>query len=231
VINLLVLHRSAEAVTATPSGRLHPILKAVLDRRSDGRGFGPSDIRRTIEQVKALTERDRDIVCAQAAALAQGEESDPVQMISAEEMQSWVKAGMEVGSHTVTHKILSRLAPRDRRRELLESREWLEQALLKPVRHLAYPNGGFGDWDQHTIEDAKSAGYISAVTTIEGINNGRSNLFCLKRISVGDDPLPIFVIRVSGLLSQIRAIAKKLQITHSVDALPTDPESANRSDV
>ncbi len=52
-----------------------------------------------------------------------------------------LQAGWEIGSHTVSHPDLTRLAPAACERELADARSQLEQALQTPVESLAYPYG------------------------------------------------------------------------------------------
>lgn len=110
---------------------------------------------------------------------------------------------MEVGSHTIRHAILSRLTAEECRRDLAESREGLERLLQRPVRHLAYPNGRQGDWSAATIAAAQAAGYESAVTTLDGINEPWADRYTLRRVCIGDETVPLFATRVSGLLTAL----------------------------
>ena len=69
--------------------------------------------------------------------------------------------GVEIGSHTVTHAHLPRLADAELRREMRESRERLEDELGRPCRYLAYP---FGEDDARVHAAARDAGYSAAYT-------------------------------------------------------------------
>lgn len=67
-----------------------------------------------------------------------------------------VRRGHEIGSHTITHRKLSGLASEDKRREIYESRDILEQALRVPVRGFRAP--GFA-MDAGTLALLEPAGY------------------------------------------------------------------------
>lgn len=67
--------------------------------------------------------------------------------------------GIEVGSHTATHPHLPRLGDDELRRELVESRERIEDALGRRCRVVAYP---FGDEDARVRAAARAAGYDAA---------------------------------------------------------------------
>ncbi len=95
-------------------------------------------------------------------------------------------AGMEFGSHTVTHPILSTIAdPAALRFELGESKARIEHETGVPIIALAYPVGG-----RHAVNDAviaatKAAGYQFAFTYLPGVNKlSTSHRFMLNRIQV-----------------------------------------------
>ena len=71
-------------------------------------------------------------------------------------------AGWEIGSHGVSHEPLARLSADARRRELLESREVLEQALGVAVRSFAFPYGAVPAGSRDSLREA---GYDAACTT------------------------------------------------------------------
>ena len=88
-------------------------------------------------------------------------------------------AGMEIGSHTVTHARLADV-PADRAdSELLESRRQLQSRLGAPVEALAYP---FNSLRARSVDAAERAGYRIAVA---GPAHGNSELMRLFRVPVG----------------------------------------------
>lgn len=103
-------------------------------------------------------------------------------------------AGVEIGSHTMTHPILTRTTREKVRYELRESRARLEAQLGHTVELLGYPNG---DHNAVVQEEAARAGYKCAVTADFGFNNGKSNLLALKRIHTQRD-IAHFVKSTSG---------------------------------
>ncbi len=69
-----------------------------------------------------------------------------------------VRAGHEIGGHTVSHRHLSQLSPDDQRREICDDRTaWI--ALGVPVTTFAYP---YGDHDATTERVARECGYRAA---------------------------------------------------------------------
>jgi len=70
---------------------------------------------------------------------------------------------VHIGSHTVTHPIISQCSDAVSEYELTESKHKLESWLNKKVDHFAYPNGEFR---QREIDLLKKSGYTLAFTTV-----------------------------------------------------------------
>jgi peptidoglycan/xylan/chitin deacetylase (PgdA/CDA1 family) len=77
------------------------------------------------------------------------------------ELAELAAAGWEIGSHTVSHPMLTRLGDDELRAELADSREAVRAALEVPCRSLAYP---YGDFDERVAAAAGRAGYEAAGT-------------------------------------------------------------------
>ncbi|MBC7537156.1 MAG: polysaccharide deacetylase family protein [Ferruginibacter sp.] len=71
-------------------------------------------------------------------------------------------AFVSIGSHTVTHPILTNCSDEQSFFEIRESRKILEEWLQKEVVHFAYPNGEF---TTREINFLKDSGYKTAFTT------------------------------------------------------------------
>src|SRR5205823_14531932 len=107
--------------------------------------------------------------------------------------------GFDVGAHTRTHPVLSRVPPERLQDEIGGCKEHLERNLGSPVAHFAYPNGRRQDYTPQAVEAVARAGYVAAVTTVAGSNTPATPLFELHRIDAGDEDLPHFAQSVSGL--------------------------------
>jgi peptidoglycan/xylan/chitin deacetylase (PgdA/CDA1 family) len=103
-------------------------------------------------------------------------------------------AGVEIGSHTLTHPILTGLGDARLREEVAQSRDRIQNALGRKVETFCYPNG---DYDLRTQREVARAGYRLAVTTDVGLNNGRNDPLALRRIH-GEYDLARFVKNTSG---------------------------------
>lgn len=91
-----------------------------------------------------------------------------------------------IGSHTLTHPILTTLSTDEINAELRESRRCLEQKLGHAVDFFCYPNGSY---DARVYEAVKN-NYRAAVTTETGVLNGKEtlDLHRLPRIPSAENP-------------------------------------------
>ena len=82
-------------------------------------------------------------------------------------------AGMDVQSHTVTHRVVQTLPAERLAWELAESRVKLERELATPIRALAYPVGITLKFAPHVRRAVHEAGYELAFTNGNGVNHRR----------------------------------------------------------
>jgi peptidoglycan/xylan/chitin deacetylase (PgdA/CDA1 family) len=90
-------------------------------------------------------------------------------------------AGMEIGSHTLTHRPPSTLDDDDLRYELLESRRILEDGLGAPVTSISSPTGFF---NPRMRSIAREAGYRSLCFGQVGLAADDGDPFSLNRVAV-----------------------------------------------
>lgn len=98
--------------------------------------------------------------------------------MSTNQIKQLVAAGWEVGSHSRSHRDLTKLEPAVQRMEIVEARKVLQKATGSPVLSFAYPfgimNSGVGDY-------VHFAGYVAAMGLGFTSDQGKSNLFWLQR--------------------------------------------------
>jgi peptidoglycan/xylan/chitin deacetylase (PgdA/CDA1 family) len=101
------------------------------------------------------------------------------------------RAGMDIGSHTHTHRILSHLDPKAQKDELATSKEILESLLAEPVYTVAYPVGAPGSYGPETCRIAASLGYNLGFNFIAGANRlPNKRPLDLNRFAVEEDAGP-----------------------------------------
>jgi peptidoglycan/xylan/chitin deacetylase (PgdA/CDA1 family) len=98
-----------------------------------------------------------------------------------------VAHGFSVGSHSLTHPILSQEAPERQLQELAESRRLLEDRLGVTVDVVAYPNGRAQDFTVDTVAGARAGGYRYGLTTIEGWNSPATGPYEIRRFVLMPD--------------------------------------------
>jgi peptidoglycan/xylan/chitin deacetylase (PgdA/CDA1 family) len=107
-----------------------------------------------------------------------------------EEAREMKAAGMVIGSHTQTHRILGQMPPEEQQWELTESRKNIEANLGAEIRSLAYPVGIHGAFNQTTETIAQSTGYRMCFSFYGGINTpGHIQPMNLLRTSTSRDDL------------------------------------------
>jgi peptidoglycan/xylan/chitin deacetylase (PgdA/CDA1 family) len=105
-----------------------------------------------------------------------------------EELKQILREGVEVGAHTKTHPILSRIDDVEKIREEIEGCKLrIEEELGQEVLHFCYPNGKLADIHKLTVEIVKQCGFRTAVTSERGLNFSGADPFLLRRIGVEPD--------------------------------------------
>ena len=89
-----------------------------------------------------------------------------------DELRSLDRNLIAVGSHTLSHPILTTLSADEIESEILESRRCLEQQLQRKVDFFCYPNGAY---DKRAYQSVQKT-YRAAVTTESGVINGSQGL-------------------------------------------------------
>jgi peptidoglycan/xylan/chitin deacetylase (PgdA/CDA1 family) len=101
--------------------------------------------------------------------------------MSADQIKELAAAGWEIGSHSRSHRDLTKLKPDVQRVEIVDARKVLEQAIGVPVTTFAYP---FGFMNDNVGNLAHVAGYIAAMGLGYTSDQGKGNLFWLQRRDV-----------------------------------------------
>jgi peptidoglycan/xylan/chitin deacetylase (PgdA/CDA1 family) len=89
---------------------------------------------------------------------------------------------VEVGSHTVTHPILSSVTDEESWRELTLSRSQIEESIGRKVNSFCVPNGMPGDYRLSQIHQIADAGYACAVVSQFGLVGRGSDPYQLPRM-------------------------------------------------
>ena len=76
-----------------------------------------------------------------------------------DEVRQWRSFGIDIGTHTVSHPILSSLSPDEVRQQLAACKTKIEQETGTPCFAIAYPNGGEADFNAEIMDECRKLGF------------------------------------------------------------------------
>ena len=107
----------------------------------------------------------------------------PFASMGTDQRRELARHGMEIGSHSLTHRMLTRV-PRDELiREVRDSKEVIEQELGTSVKTFCYPRGRF---KPVVVRAVRNAGYLGACSTLPGYYRAGLPRYVLPRFLVED---------------------------------------------
>ena len=126
-------------------------------------------------------------------------EPPPASALDWDQVREMSQHGIEFGSHTVTHPVLSMQTEERVRFELSQSRETIRRETGQAADLLAYPVGKTYTFNERVVAIAKECGYRAALAYIDGVNDpAKADRFALKRIAVERYiPHPLFMARMT----------------------------------
>ena len=102
-----------------------------------------------------------------------------------DQINEMCRSGIDFGSHTRTHPILSRVDEKTLQDEIGHSKTIIENKIQQTISGFCYPYGKGREISVKAIQAVRSCGYKSAVTTISGYNSlEHEDPFLLRRVSV-----------------------------------------------
>lgn len=121
-------------------------------------------------------------------------------LLNWDEVREMASHGVTFGSHSCTHRIMTRVAPLEAERELTGSWQAILQQGIKPVPVFCYPNG---NCNQELKELTRKSGYLAALGCKTGLVGDRpDDPFDLKRVGLHQDissSVSHFALALSGL--------------------------------
>ncbi len=112
-------------------------------------------------------------------------------------------------AHTQFHPCLPMCEDETAKKEIVESKHFLEKEYGLEINAIAFPNG---DYSERDIILAKNAGYTCAITVDGGYNTINSDIYRLKRFSTNDTSnLNELIVKSSGLWYFLKSLAGKKQ--------------------
>ena len=124
--------------------------------------------------------------------------------LDADDIRGLAERGWEVGSHTLSHPVLTEVGDDVLREELVESRARIEQLTGRPCVSVAYPTGRA---DARVVAAAAAAGY-EAGAALEGAVDVPPGPLSWPRVGVrGDDGLRVFRLKCLPAVRRLRSSA------------------------
>ena len=206
----LVEHSTVEKVTI--EGRIYDLQQAA-DRQAL---IQTIDTRTRVAH--SVAEREQFLEMLQLAlgvtlpCRASASVKDTALPLTWDEIREMAQSGwVSFGAHTMHHPTLSYLTDANElQREVVESRQCLEQKLGHPIRSFAYPIGKFEHIGKNGLQAVKEAGYRWGLSTIEAVNTSDTDPYLLGRLP-GDERLNWLVMaaELAGLLGFMSRLRRK----------------------
>jgi L-malate glycosyltransferase len=134
-------------------------------------------------------------------------------LLSWGEVSEMRKRGITIGSHGMSHSILSALSGKSAEYEIVESKKLIQRRIGIEVTMFSYPNGGKSEFNDDAADLVQKSGYLGACTLIAGENKGLSP-FTLNRYCVTTNMLSSVTGKYSA--GKFRAEILKEKLKHSL---------------
>lgn len=186
--------RVIEAVKSWPDGSID-LSKEGLGHHDLGRDR-PRVLHALIERLKYLDYDRRDALASRL--LADSGSSVTRLMMTANQIRTLHREGMEIGGHTDSHPIMTRLDDDAVRAEIITNRQKLEAIIDAPVTSFAYPNGR-ANRDYHAGHPAllEDLGFECAVTTMPGCASDLEHRYEIPRFTPWDRTRTRYLLRLA----------------------------------
>lgn len=142
-------------------------------------------LRRALKELPVV-DGEQVVAGLEAVAGSRGGRQEP--MLDWDGVRALAHAGIEIGSHAVSHGILARMDLARAEDEIRASKSRLESEIGRPVPGFAFPNGRRADFLPEHVGMLRRAGYAYACTGETGCNLPGGDVYQLRRIGVGNDP-------------------------------------------
>ncbi|NLE46970.1 MAG: polysaccharide deacetylase family protein [Sandaracinaceae bacterium] len=164
-------------------------------------------VEQVLEGVKKLTPQRRQTL---SDVIIRGDVPEWARMMTSDEIRELHRRGHEIGSHTMTHPILTSCTRAELDWELEGAKNLIQKILDEETSSLAYPNG---DVSEAVLNAVEAAGYLRAVTTRWGANQRGNAPYLLRRCEIdarrmreqtGTLSEPNLALRLSGFHPSLR---------------------------
>ena len=125
--------------------------------------------------------------------------------LNKKEIQSLIKAGFKIGSHSATHANLAEVSGFGR--EVIASKQTLEKELGIAIPYFSYPRGKY---TQEVVQAVKKAKYGLAVSMEDGLISSKTNPLLVPRVGIDrTHTFEEFKVTFSPSVVRFRQLVKK----------------------
>jgi peptidoglycan/xylan/chitin deacetylase (PgdA/CDA1 family) len=152
-----------------------------------------------IERCKEMSQEEIDEVIEKTVQDLDFDVPDERVFLDWKEIEEMSHHGIAFGSHSCSHRILTKLHPREVRGELETSLRTIQEKKINAVQVFCYPNGNH---NPDIAKQVEAAGYRAGVSARFGFEESiPEDRFALKRIGIHQDisaTVPLFTFHISG---------------------------------
>lgn len=129
-----------------------------------------------------------------------------LQYLNSLDIQSLIKSGWDIGSHSLSHEDFWRLSSDHITTEVVTSKKQLEQEHKQKVSWFSYPRGRY---TRPIVESVQKANYDLAVTMDDGFICRESNQYLIPRIGVDSShSFEVFTETITSSVIMFRMLIK-----------------------
>lgn len=197
-INYVLFHTDMESIDLNPIGTYQ--LCSNEDKLIAGLNIQ--------EKLKKMDNDKKETVIAELINLTDvniPEKLGKKYLLSWNEIKKMSKNGIEFGSHTVTHPILTNVSLDRAKWEIINSKKCIEENLETEVKSFAYPNGDFNAKLSSIVENFGFSSSVS-VFPMQLLKNSVSELYQLSRINANIKNFNILKLYLCGLRGDFNRI-------------------------
>lgn len=143
-----------------------------------------------------------------------------LRLLAAADLPRVAASGIEVGSHTLTHRALPEVPAGELEDELVQAAERIEAAGVPRPRAFSYP---YGRWSPAVVTAVREAGYAVAFTTAWGEPRPGTDLFAVPRVEVHASDTPRKLRRKLALAGWRSGVLRDVVLT--LAGVRLDPSS------
>lgn len=107
--------------------------------------------------------------------------NDGISPLTEADLKKLYDEGFELGSHGLSHRNLHKIPFEETKKELSESKAWLESIIGGPIQTVCYPIGGI---DKDIVEFSKELGYVNGLSTLKGSLQFAGDRMSLRRVDI-----------------------------------------------